>query len=208
MRFTFRNLLFLTLILLSSISFAEGPKCSALFGPDIETLLEKAGQIEFDLNRSLTLKHNTSEASNDVQRLEQVQTIIEEILDFNGSDNDLLVLANRLDQISQKVEVIQVFSSSDVQRPTKVVEAKSARKDYEMIQHYLKDKYNKFLDEVSRVHSLAELPSNWALERINVFEVTHEPSFSVRLNQGYRVLFIYRPESGVKVLRISMKVTH
>lgn len=196
------------LLLIGSQSFAHAPKCSDIFGPSIEALLEKAGQLEFDLTNRLILRSdNSPEVQTESQRLEQVQTLIEDIFANAGSEEDLVVLSKRLEQLTQKKEVIEA-SSTLTPRLTNIVESKNARKDFDGLQNYLKEKYNKFLDEISRARSLTDLSPNWALERIDVFEITREPTYSIRLNQGYRVLFVYESSSGVKILRISMKVTH
>ncbi len=208
MRSKLKKLLFSLLVLVGSISLAQAPKCSDLFGPNLETLLEKAGQLEFDLNQSITMKHNALESQSEVKRLEQVQFLIEDLFSYEGPEDGLIVLSKRLDELTVRPELKQTFVKTEAVRPTVVVEAKTARKDYETIQFYLKEKYNKFLDEVSKVRTLSELAPSWSLERVDVLEITREPTFSVRLNQGYRVLFIYEPVTGVKVLRISMKVTH
>lgn len=199
-------LIAITLFQAGSLCYAEGLDCRDYFKLDVESLLEEAGSFEANLIKAVSNARNVSETQNETQKLNQLQILIEDILNSDGSTENLAQLSNQLKQLQKSNE--NKSTQAKVSRPTLVTEAKQARKDYDGIQNYLKEKYNRFLDEVSQVHAISELPAHWALERIDLFQVTKEPTYSVRLNQGYRVLFVYYKDRGVNVLRISMKVTH
>jgi len=209
MRPFFRILLVAALLLNSSISLASAPLCRDLFGPSIDTLLEQAGRLEYELKQTIIKAKRSSDVQNETDRLLQLEELIEEVFVYDDTAEMHAYLSEKLEGLKQSHSTPPVINSSAVVRWTKVVEAKMARKDFEGLQFYLKEKYNKFLDEVSQVHALAELPTSWALERIlHLHEVTSEPTYTVRLNRGYRIVFNYEPDKGVHVLRISMKVTH
>ncbi len=203
-----RLFVIVVLFLSSAIAWSNQKTCEAFFGPDIEVILERAGNLEAALTNTISQAKRASDVQFETHKLEKLQVMIEDMLNHDGTaemavrlEKEYLQLANEERQtvIQEKRKSVSIIPIS---------EAKSALKDLQDLQPYLRDKYREFIEEASRVNALIEISPSWALERINVHDLTFEPTYSVRLNRGYRVVFVYERETGIRILRISMKVTH
>ena len=184
-------------------------KCEKLFDTvNLEQLIEQAGAVEHRLNQIILTSANASEVHRAAQQLSEVELVIQSLLE-SDSPPDLNQLSLQLDYLGELHKAAdKVLNVSSAQPQFKITILKKAEKDIAGLQKHLQVKFAIFLEELSRIKSPVYLSHSWSLERIEVREVTSLPTYSVRLNRGYRVVFTYDQPRGLVILRVSMKITH
>ena len=126
------------------VAIASPVQCRDYFRHDLDSVLEQAGNLEAKLIQTISNARNTSDIQSETQRLANLQKVIEDVLNSDGSNEKIDQLANLLEQYKQQNSAAATQTNAKLVRPTNVAEAKSARKDYDNIQPYLREKYNKF----------------------------------------------------------------
>ncbi len=130
----------------------------------------------------------------------------------NGSDRELASLL-------QKYEVDARSPNSSPNRERRSVDVPSraafqlnqvARNELRNLQPAIRDKANEFLElaKGGSPNLFAQLRNNqgrWQLEKLNGKK---SDLHSVRLNQGYRVVFRERPDRSIEIVNFSKTATH
>lgn len=83
-----------------------------------------------------------------------------------------------------------------------------AKKDISRLSKNLKDKMDDFMDIAVQKDGLKKIrdnPGSWRLEKVIENRKTYH---TVRLNDGYRVLFDYDSSGELKIFSVSKSVTH
>lgn len=209
------KLLFITLIFATTnTTFANSFKCEGLF-PDSQTsvsaeaVLEQAGEFELVLKNTILQSKNSLEIHNAANTLTELEKLIEVILENPDNQQVINFSSQQLEKLShyndQKTSTNAVVTTPHIE----VTLLKKAQKDVADLQPHLVEKFKIFINEVSTLNSIQELPKSWDLEKIDMLEITKDDTYSVRLNQGYRILFTYFPKlKTMTVYRISKTVTH
>lgn len=209
----FTSILFgLTLIVFKAYATNRPCEDTILSPSTIDRALDKAGSLETSLSLTIANSTDVTMRNRAALRLARLEVLIERIL--NG-DSDLTVdLKNG--KFEAELESLGQLESNDsppiVRFPDKINHIyirKLAEKDILNLQPQLKEKYDEFVDEIA-THPFADLPSKWALEKIKFseLELPNGKNYSVRLNQGYRILFNFNPPNEVTIARVSKTTTH
>jgi hypothetical protein len=211
--------LLLAIVWISEGALAQQVICrSAGAESAVLQMIDQAGELEQSLQKVLTETKSQSTAREASQKLAVLNDYIEHLMDPNRSIS-LLEIHEGLKRLPIFRQEVPRNSESVIKTKNpyllQVVMMKRANKDFADLPHYIRAKFLEFLNEISAHYSITYLSPSWSLERVDVREITDDPSYSVRLNRGYRVFFTVTTGKDsvlggklITVYRISMKVTH
>ncbi|MGZ5278508.1 MAG: hypothetical protein ACXWC9_01110 [Pseudobdellovibrionaceae bacterium] len=204
------NLLLVAITCILSTSQAFALSCrNTHIAPQLDLVLEQAMHFETAIKQVLATSKHPDEIQSAAYRLQKLEGLIEMILEnpISGTLRAAVLEFNNLKQ--PMLEALPQVPTTAIQPKHQIVLLRKAAKDFENLQTYLKTKYQNFLKESAQANSLGELSASWALERIDVHEVTRGETYSIELNQAYRVVFTYSSNpKTITIHRISKRVTH
>lgn len=212
----FGLLLFLTL---GTTAHALGPQCGGVFShfTHLDPMLTHMGTYETKITEALASPENLSAHGILSQRLAELQLLINEALNTNPTHRQKIIdISVRLEEITRGVDRQLQYSTERVPTPLPVAEGltyqtaltKSAEKDLSHLQPYLHEKYNEFIRDVESVDTISHLPHHWKLEKMNQQEIFMVPTYSIRINHGYRVFFQLGQAHTVNIIAISKTLSH
>lgn len=125
----------------------------------------------------------------------------------NVPDKDLQQLITKHTQQNSSVSNDKI-SSGAVGQAYRLNINSQAKKDISRLSKNLKDKMDDFMDLAVQKDGLKKIrdnPGSWRLEKVIENRRTYH---TVRLNDGYRVLFDYDSSGELKIFSVSKSVTH
>ena len=222
----FRSLVFLAITGAVSVASAVAPRCANLFesSPQVEELIERVGLVEkmvnawvaepiphVDPNRVAVLAIRVSEV---VEKL-----LSEELFPRANIELVLLIEAEATAIKGERIaEILNVSARSfGLEPPAKyethpfrsVPIARLGIKDLAHLPPHLREKFDDFQHVLSDLPNPLAMDPKWDLEKIQMRELNLPGRlFTVRLNQGYRVLFSFETHGLYTIQRIRKDLTH
>ena len=221
----FRSLVFLAISGAVSSAHSVSWKCADLFeiNPPVEELMERAGQIEKDVNAWVADPKPSVDPKRVAALAVQVNLVVERLLsDFESKNNlgAVVLIETEASAIKREriAEIVEISARSfGLESPLPRSES-SVRtvpisrlgiKDLAHLPPHLREKYDEFQHVLSDLENPLSMDPKWDLERIQMREL-HLPGqlFTIRLNQGYRVLFSHEANGTYTIQRIRKDLTH
>lgn len=134
-----------------------------------------------------------------------------QISEFDGFIQQAQALKTSLGSLVAKTTAPTQQPSAPAKAPAKstVTFSRNAEKDISHLQLHYKSKFEEFINEISQISRLSLLHPRWSLEKVSMHEILKDQvAYTVRLNQGYRVLFTLPQHNEVHIVRVSKSLTH
>ncbi len=221
MKLAFLTLLWLSLFALPVNSAQIEVTCHTLVPSSvrIDKALDSAAELEVFLRQELGHEANPTRLEILSNSLVKLELLISRLLDFSisprGNLNGLLYQLNQLEERSRTQALTDtLIREGGTSLPEQEVYGvqfeftKKAAKDFDNLQPYLQKKCNEFTDELKTVDDARHVGALWALEKLSSSQDFGSETYSIRLNQGYRVVFTIEDDHSVIIQRISKTLTH